>query len=196
MNIEERNNLIVDNLKLVYYQYSRKFSSLSLEKEDIISTGILGLIKAIDNYDKAKGYAFSTYALKCIDNEILQGVRKNKNLTNINLEDIIYADLSYADIISDSINIEEEYLYNEIIFNIKDIINKLNERDRYIYELYFVSLLSQKEIAKKMNLSQGYMSRRINIIVNLVEEELRSRGLIEKRKIKKRKIGYNKENVL
>ena len=196
MNIEERNSLIVDNLKLVYYQYSRKFSSLPIEKEDIISIGILGLIKAIDNYDKEKGYTFSTYALKCIDNEILQGVKKNKSLANINLEDIIYEDISYADIISDNINIEEEYLYNEIIFNIKDIVDKLDEKDRYIYKLYFTSLLSQKEIAKKINLSQAYISRRINKIIDIVEEELRSRGLIEKRKIKKRKIGYNKENVL
>ena len=196
MNIEERNSLIVDNLKLVYYQCNRKFSSLPLEKEDTISIGILGLIKAIDNYDKEKGYTLSTYALKCIDNEILQGVRKNKYLTSVSFEDVIYADLSYADIISDNINIEEEYLYNEIIFNIKDIVNKLNERDRYIYKLYFTSLLSQKEIAKKINLSQAYISRRINKIIDIVEEELRNRGLIEKRKIKKRKIGYNKENVL
>lgn len=196
MNIEERNSLIVDNLKLVYYQCNRKFSSLPLEKEDIISIGILGLIKAIDNYDKEKGYAFSTYALKCVDNEILQAVRKNRCLNHISLEDIICEDLSYADVISDSVNIEEEYLYNEIIFNVKDIVNKLNQRDRYIYELYFTSLLSQKEMANKMNLSQGYMSRRINVIVNLVEEELRNRGLIEKSKTKKKKIGYNKANVL
>ena len=196
MNIEERNSLIVDNLKLVYYQCNRKFSSLPLEKEDIISIGILGLIKAVDNYDKEKGYTFSTYALKCVDNEILQVVRKNRCLTSVSLTDIIYEDLSYADIISDSVNIEEEYLYNEIIFNVKDIVNKLNQRDRYIYELYFTSLLSQKEIAKKINLSQAYISRRINKIIDIVEEELRSRGLIEKRKIKKRKIGYNKENVL
>lgn len=196
MNIEERNSLIVENLKLVYYQCNRRFSSLPLEKEDIISIGILGLIKAIDNYDKEKGYAFSTYALKCVDNEILQAVRKNRCLNHISLEDIICEDLSYADVISDNINIEEEYLYSEIIFNIKDIVNKLNERDKNIYKLYFTSLLSQKEIANKMNLSQGYISRRINVIVNLVEEELRNRGLIEKRKIKKRKIGYNRENVL
>lgn len=196
MNIEERNSLIVDNLKLVYYQYSRKFSSLPLEKEDIISIGILGLIKAIDNYKKEKGYAFSTYALKCVDNEILQAIRKNRCLTSVSLTDIIYEDLSYADIISDNINIEEEYLYNEIIFNIKDIVDKLDEKDRYIYKLYFVNLSNQKEIAKKINLSQAYISRRINKIIDIVEEELRSRGLIEKRKIKKRKIGYNKENVL
>lgn len=196
MDIEKRNNLILNNLKLVYYQCNRKFSSLPLEKEDIISIGILGLIKAIDNYDKEKGYAFSTYALKCVDNEILQAVRKNRCLNHISLEDIICEDLSYADVISDSVNIEEEYLYNEIIFNVKDIVNKLNQRDRYIYELYFTSLLSQKEIAKKINLSQAYISRRINVIVNLVEEELINRGLIEKRKIKKRKIGYNRENVL
>lgn len=196
MDIEKRNNLILNNLKLVHYQYNRNFSSLSIEKEDIISIGILGLIKAIDNYDKEKGYTFSTYALKCIDNEILQGVKKNKSLANINLEDIIYEDISYADIISDNINIEEEYLYNEIVFNIKDIISKLNEKDRYIYELYFKSLLSQKEIAKKTNISQAYVSRKINKIIDIVETTLENRRLIEKSKTKKKKIGYNKANVL
>ena len=137
MDIEKRNNLILNNLKLVHYQYNRKFSSLPIEKEDIISIGILGLIKAIDNYDKEKGYTFSTYALKCIDNEILQGVKKNKSLANINLEDIIYEDISYADIISDNINIEEEYLYNEIVFNIKDIEN---------IDYYSIYLMDTKKI--------------------------------------------------
>ena len=206
MDIEKRNNLILNNLKLVHYQYNRKFSSLPIEKEDIISIGILGLIKAIDNYDKEKGYTFSTYALKCIDNEILQGVKKNKSLANINLEDIIYEDISYADVISDNINIEEEYLYNEIVFkdgclislqdDIRDIISKLNEKDRYIYELYFKSLLSQKEIAKKTNISQAYVSRKINKIIDIVETTLENRRLIEKSKTKKKKIGYNKANVL
>ena len=191
MDIEKRNNLILNNLKLVHYQYNRKFSSLPIEKEDIISIGIL-----IDKKKKKKGYTFSTYALKCIDNEILQGVKKNKSLANINLEDIIYEDISYADIISDNINIEEEYLYNEIVFNIKDIISKLNEKDRYIYELYFKSLLSQKEIAKKTNISQAYVSRKINKIIDMVETTLENRRLIEKSKTKKKKIGYNKANVL
>ena len=76
MDIEKRNNLILNNLKLVHYQYNRKFSSLPIEKEDIISIGILGLIKAADNYKESKGYSFTTYAIKCIDNEILQGVKK------------------------------------------------------------------------------------------------------------------------
>ena len=117
-------------------------------------------------------------------------------ILNINLEDIIYEDISYADIISDNINIEEEYLYNEIVFNIKDIISKLNEKDRYIYELYFKSLLSQKEIAKKTNISQAYVSRKINKIIDIVETTLENRRLIEKSKTKKKKIGYNKANVL
>ena len=91
---------------------------------------------------------------------------------------------------------KDKYSMDEIVFNIKDIISKLNEKDRYIYELYFKSLLSQKEIAKKTNISQAYVSRKINKIIDIVETTLENRRLIEKSKTKKKKIGYNKANVL
>ena len=63
----------------------------------------------------------------------------------------------------------------------------------HIIHVYFVNLLNQKEIAKKINLSQAYISRRINKIIDIVEEELRSRGLIEKRKIKKMRGGQKSD---
>lgn len=193
----ERDERIVNNLKLVYWRCNKRFYNTKFSMEDIISIGVIGLIKASDSYDKVKGYSFTTYASKCIDNEILMTLRRYKDDKHANLEDaFLEDDLSYNDILQDDIDIEEDYLYNELIDNIKEIVNNLSEIDQRIYKLYFEYLVGQEGIAEMVGLSQSYVSRKIKRIVNTVEEELIRRELIDKRKIKKRQMGYNLKNVL
>ena len=124
-------------------------------------------------------------------------LRRYKDDKYANLEDVFLDDdLSYNDILQDDIDIEEDYLYNELIDNVREIINNLKEIDQRIYKLYFEYLVGQEEIAEMVGLSQSYVSRKIKRIVNTVEEELIRRELIDKRKVKKRQIGYNLKNVL
>ena len=73
---EARETIILHNLKLVFHRYYKRFSSIQIDMDDIISNGIIGLIKAVDTFNLDKNYSFTTYASKCIDNEILMYIRK------------------------------------------------------------------------------------------------------------------------
>ena len=66
-----KDKIIIQNIKLVIYEINKKFNNVEYDKEDLISIGIIGLIKAINTFNIEKGYKFSTYATKCIDNEII-----------------------------------------------------------------------------------------------------------------------------
>jgi RNA polymerase sporulation-specific sigma factor len=79
-------------LRLVAY-VAKKYSNHAKESEDIISVGTIGLIKAITTYSPDKGTRLATYAIRCIDNEILMYLRSlKKNAGNIYLQDIVGVD--------------------------------------------------------------------------------------------------------
>ena len=143
---EARETIILHNLKLVFHRYYKRFSSIQIDMDDIISNGIIGLIKAVDTF---------------------------------NLD-----------------NIEEDYINNENISNIRSIVNLLNEKDKYLYNLYFEKAYSQVEIAKILKKSQSYISREIKSLVYKLEKLMYQNGTIERPKIKNKCIGYNKKNVL
>ena len=68
--------LIEHNLRLVAH-IAKKYQNVDEETEDMISIGTIGLIKAIDSFDSGKG-KLSTYASRCIDNELLMFLRARK----------------------------------------------------------------------------------------------------------------------
>ena len=90
---EARNRLIEHNLRLVAH-ISKKFDSVSDDKEDIISIGTIGLIKAINTFDSSKGTKLATYAARCIENEILMHLRATKkNKGEVSLYAVSYTHL-------------------------------------------------------------------------------------------------------
>jgi RNA polymerase sporulation-specific sigma factor len=76
-NEEARNILIEHNLRLVAH-ITKKFEGSGEDSDDLISIGTIGLIKAINTYDPAKGTRLATYAARCIENEILMHLRATK----------------------------------------------------------------------------------------------------------------------
>ena len=194
---EARETIILHNLKLVFHRYYKRFSTIQMDMDDIISNGIIGLIKAVDTFNLDKKYSFTTYASKCIDNEILMYIRKeitkDIHLDEGNGED----ELTLMGLIIDpSVNIEEDYINNENINNIKSIVNLLNKKDKYLYNLYFEEAYSQVEISQILKKSQSYISREIKALVYKLEKTMCQNGIIERPKIKAKCIGYNKKNVL
>lgn len=161
--------LIEHNLRLVAH-IVKKFNSDSDEQDDLISIGTIGLIKAINSFDEDKGIKLATYASKCIENEILMYFRGRKKLSQdvsindpidvdsegnpLTLMDIISIDDTTADEIDLKIKINDLYKYIE---EIED------EREREIlierYGLYGLNPLTQKQIAKQMDISRSYVSR-------------------------------------
>lgn len=164
-----RAKLVEHNIKLVIYLVNRKYGSAWPDKKELVSIGNLGLLKAVDTYDLNKGYSFSAYASKCISNEILMFLRKDKKNLNIESLDNVFSDNNEGDknciidFITDNYNIDDEYINNELKSFIKKLVYSLPDKDREIIMLYYGfynnKIYTQKEIAKLLNITQSYVSR-------------------------------------
>ncbi len=168
-DIKARNILIEHNLRLVVF-LAKKFENTSFDLEDLVSIGTIGLIKGVKTYKLDKNIKLATYASRCISNEILMFLRKNKKVTNeISLEDTINYDaegnaLSLEDILGTDIDIVDKNYQDK---NNKELleqeISKLPSRDKEImikrYGLYNTKEYTQKEVADLLNISQSYISR-------------------------------------
>ncbi len=161
--------LIEHNLRLVVF-LAKKYENTGIDLEDLVSIGTIGLIKGINTFSKDKNIKLATYASRCIDNEILMYLRKNKRIrtevsidaslsldgegNELHLEDVLGTD---PDIVTRGIEEEAErkLMINEVLH--------LKPRDRDIMILRYGLLgheeLTQKEVAEKLGISQSYISR-------------------------------------
>lgn len=183
---EARDKLIIHNIRLVLYEVKHKFKNVNYDKKDLVSIGNLGLVKAIETYDISKEIKFTTYAVTCIDNEILMFLRKLKKDDNVySLNKVFHNkdgdEFKLEDYISDDRDFTEEIEIAENYKIIREIVKVLPDRDREIILLYFGfynnRIYTQSEIADKMGLS--YVSRLIIKIINRISETLESKGIIE-----------------
>jgi len=168
-DINARNILIEHNLRLVAH-IGKKFEGAGDDKDDLISIGTIGLIKAINTFDAAKGTKLATYAARCIENEILMHLRATKkNKGEVSLYDPIGIDKegneitlidvlgTHPDIVPDVVqtNVEFEQMLAKIKY--------LSKRERKVVEMRFGLLnglrKTQREIAKMLGISRSYVSR-------------------------------------
>ena len=168
-NEEGRRKLIEHNLRLVVY-LSKKYDNTKVDLEDLVSIVTIGLIKGINTYKLDKNIKLATYASRCIDNEILMFLRKNKKRRK---------EISFEDSLSYDSEGNELHL-EDILGTEKDIITKkvedteveklmykelenLIDRDKEImilrYGLYNTHEFTQKKVATKLGISQSYISR-------------------------------------
>ena len=162
----DRDKLVTDNLRLVYYLYEKLTKNPLTEnyKDDIISEGMVGLVKAANTFDNGRGIKFGTYASRCITNEMLMFIRRmNKQLPHeVSLYDPIDKDengqlVFYMDILStDDESVREQD-------RIVDAVKTLPKRDREIIDAVICGY-KQKEIAAMMDVKQSTISRRIGRI--------------------------------
>jgi len=166
---EARNKLIEHNLRLVAH-IVKKFDSKSVDQDDLISIGTIGLIKGVDSYSVKHGTKITTYCARCIENEILMYFRSNnKNEKNISLNEPIGFDkdgneITVMDVLKlPSPDFVEDIQTKDNILLLKKYINVLNEREKEIiikrYGLNNNDELTQKAIAKDMKISRSYVSR-------------------------------------
>ena len=168
-DIEARNKLIEHNLRLVVF-IAKKYETTLETLEDLVSIGTIGLIKGINTYKIDKNIRLATYASRCISNEILMYLRKNKKrVGDVSFEEALSFDGEGNELhLEDIIGTNEDVTYKEYekITNIKllkDRIDELNSRDRQImvmrYGLYNTKEYTQKEVASILGISQSYISR-------------------------------------
>ena len=165
---EARQKLIKHNLRLVAHIVKKYYSGA--DQDDLISTGTVGLIKAVDTFDIDNGTRFATYACRCLQNEILMQFRSQKKFQNeVSVNDTIDTDkdgnpLTYGDIISTDEDIVDTL---EMKFKTKKavdyVMNGLSEREKRIMILRYGidggKPLTQRETANKLGISRSYVSR-------------------------------------
>lgn len=182
-DLKAKDILIEHNLRLVVF-LAKKYENTGVDLEDLVSIGTIGLIKGINTFHRGKNIKLATYASRCIDNEILMFLRKNKKTktevsidaslsydsegNELHLEDVIGTD---PDIVTKELEEKDE---KKIM--LKEI-ERLNPRDRKIMILRYGLLgheeKTQKEVADMMGISQSYISRiekkvikKLRVIVN------------------------------
>ena len=164
-----KNKLIEHNLRLVVF-LAKRYENTGVDLEDLVSIGSIGLIKGINTYKRGKNIKLATYCSRCIDNEILMYLRKNKKTkVDISFEESLSFDsdgneLHLEDILGTESDIVTKPLEDE--YNketLKKELEKLEPRDKEIMYLRYGiggrEELTQKEVAKKLNISQSYISR-------------------------------------
>lgn len=169
-DLEAKNILIERNLRLVAHVV-KKYQGADEDLDDLISIGTIGLIKAVSTFDTAKSARLSTYAARCIDNELLMMLRsKKKRSREVSLYDPIGTDkegneISLLDIIeSPPVDIVNEYSTREDISRLMAVIEDVLTPKEYQviclrYGLFGVSEQTQREIAGKLKISRSYVSR-------------------------------------
>lgn len=161
--------MILDNINLIYFVL--KQMNLYKNYEEWSDVALIGLVKAAKSYNSDYKLKFSTFACKCIRNEILLEIRKNNsnkrkaNVNCVSLEKEMYSNVNddcilLKDLISSKYNLEEEIIKKDIMSN---ILNGLNDIEKYVlihtYGLFGNKAINQEEIAKKINKSQAQISR-------------------------------------
>ncbi len=161
--------LIEHNLRLVAHIIKKYYSTFK-DQDDLISIGTIGLIKAVSTFKPEKSVRFATYASRCIENEVLMHFRnKKKSAQDVYISDPIDTDkdgnsLTLMDVMSEEDNIVDcidLHIKSEQLYQF--IGTALDERERQIivmrYGLGGNRPLTQREVAKKLDISRSYVSR-------------------------------------
>ena len=177
-----RDKLIEHNLRLVVF-LAKKYENTGYDIEDLVSIGSIGLIKGINTYKADKNIKLATYVSRCISNEILMFLRKNKKKkvefsleetlnydaegNTLALEDVLGTE---EDIVAESVSKKQEtkYLINEL--------NTLSDREKLImtlrYGLNNTEEYTQKEVANMLGISQSYISRIEKKVIKRIKETI------------------------
>ncbi len=180
-DINARNILVEHNLRLVAHIIKKYYQNYG-GQDDLVSIGTIGLIKAINTFDLNKNIKLSSYASRCIENEILMFFRNNrKSSQDISLNDTIDTDkdgnpLTLMDIMASDMDVAQDVdtkLHLEVLSAYIDEVLTPREKEVIIkrYGIGGEKVQTQRELAKKLNISRSYISR----IEKKALEKLRSR---------------------
>lgn len=170
-----RDELIINNQALITLVLKKL--NLTSRFDELFDVGLIGLTKAANKFDTNKGYKFSTYASRCISNEILMCFRK-KQLSTISLETQISDNLRIQDTLTDNYDFTEDIAKKDIIKQIYNNLNILSHLEkecliRY-YGLYNVEEQKQINIARDLGISKDYCSRLVNRAINKLKGNLKA----------------------
>lgn len=168
-DLAARNQLIEHNLRLVAH-IIKKYYAAAGDQDDLISIGVIGLIKAIRTFDLSKNTRLATYAARCVENEIFMHFRTLRRVScEVSLSEPIDTDcegntLELMDILSSEEDMFENLLKSDKIALLRAYLqSELDAREREImilrYGLNERRPLTQRETAERLGISRSYVSR-------------------------------------
>jgi len=195
-NDKAKNKLVEHNIRLVLRQVLNKYRRVKYDKKEMVSIGIIGLINAVNTFDIDKNFQFSTYAVKCIDNEInhlLYHLNKDTVLDSMEKAICIHNDgdeVKLSDTLSDDIDIERQYIEKETLVLINEIISELPENKRKMIQMYYGlgeyknKKYKQREIAEELGMERSNMAHIMSNTLKEIKYELETRRIKNIQKIK------------
>ena len=176
-NMKARNEIITRNIRIVINHVLNNFKDSLYEKSELVSIGLVALIKAVDTYDNNRNVIFYSYALKCIRNEILSYIRKNKKLSsNISLDSYFYDNgndkkIPYINsLISDFDNVENIAINNELNKLLSQKINELDDIEKEVLNLYYNLDYTQRQIGEILNVSYSTINNMLKRILKKLKK--------------------------
>jgi RNA polymerase sporulation-specific sigma factor len=177
---EARGKLIEHNLRLVAHVI-KKFEHTGEDKEDLISIGTIGLIKAINTFNHKRGTRLATYAARCIENEILMFLRNNvKRRQDRSLQEPIGIDKEGNEITLMEVLAGDDSIFESVELNLMQekmmrIFDTLKAREKKVLSMRFGLGMgkrhTQKQIAAQLGISRSYVSRIEKRILQKLERE-------------------------
>ena len=174
-----RETLIRHNLRLVVH-VAKKYYAQPSDQEDLISIGTIGLMKAVDTFDSTRKARFSTYASRCIENELRMHFRRErKSGTTVSLQETLEAGkddtaLTLSDVLQDGFCMEDSCEQQDEARRRRQLIEGLPARERKLillrYGLAGQPPLTQLETAKLLQISRSYVSRLETHALELLRE--------------------------
>lgn len=182
-----RRALIEHNLRLVAH-IARKYTVPGCDADDLVSIGAIGLIKAVNTFRLDSGTTLSTYASRCIENEILMCLRSShKRRNDVSLEEPVGSDSEGNEItLMEMLGTDPDAVTDEVdrritLSRIRTLIRqKLPERERIVLEMRYGLLdgecRPQYEVAEALGISRSYVSRIEKKAVQTLESALRGKS--------------------
>lgn len=169
----EKEMLVVENMALVGYVV-KKYIPTGYEYEDLLQEGMVGLVQAAKVYDPSRKIKFSTLAVPCIHNSILQFLRredKNK-ICGTSLDEKIdeaNGDTCFSEIIGYE---QKELEHLEELIAINQVVSEFSKKEREIFYLHYVCKIKQRDIAPRYNTSQANVSRILKSMCRRIQREV------------------------
>ena len=165
---QARDTLIRHNLRLVAH-IAKKYFSAAASQEDMVSIGCIGLIKAVDTYDACRAKKFSSYASRCIENELRMELRRRRREgTTVSLQEPLEgggdgAPLTLADTLQDDADMAQECENRSEWAQLRRYVQALPPRERRVLALRYGlgggAPLTQQQTAEQLKISRSYVSR-------------------------------------
>lgn len=175
-----RQMLVERNMRLIVH-IARKYKVPGCTFDDLISIGSVGLIKAVRSYNMDTGTSLSTYAARCIENEILMSLRQSrKRQGDVSLDEPLGTDkdgnaISFSDLLGTPPDMVEDEVRRRVTLDkVRRALPLLPERERTVitlrYGLKDGVMHPQHEIARLLGISRSYVSRVEKHAIELLRE--------------------------